>query len=60
MEQSDLAVASPREPRARREIAIVLLVCAAALLAGYVLKACPAVFERNRFGFACHTDVTAL
>ena len=41
-------------------ISIVVFVCAASLLAGYALKACPSAVERTRLGFACHTDITAL
>jgi uncharacterized membrane protein len=60
LDQSASIVPSDRDPRRKHEMAIVMLVCSAVLLAAYVLKACPSPLEDNRAAFACHTDITAL
>ena len=60
LDQRDDSGSSGRDRRRKHEVAIVVLVCAAALAAGYVLKACPAALESDRAAFACHTDITAL
>jgi uncharacterized membrane protein len=60
LDQRDDIGSSGRDRRRKHEVAIVVLVCAGALAAGYVLKACPAALEKNRAAFACHTDITAL
>lgn len=60
MEPNQHTVPPDRDRRDRRELALVIVACTLALLAGALLKACPGTLERSRAALACHTDIRTL